>query len=43
MVRHSLNYVSCKLRKVVAADLKTIYVATTVDEAQLRLAEFEDK
>jgi len=43
MVRNSLNYVSWKLRKVVAADLKTIYAAATVDEAQLRLAEFEDK
>ncbi len=43
MVRHSLNYVSWKLRKVVAADLKTIYAASTVDEAQIRLQEFDDK
>ena len=43
MVRHSLNYVSWKLRKVVAADLKTIYAASTVDEAQVRLQEFDDK
>jgi putative transposase len=43
MVRHSLNYVSWKLRKAVAADLKTIYAASTVDEAAIRLNEFEDK
>src|SRR5664279_4526509 len=43
MVRHSLNYVSWKLRKVVAADLKTIYGASTADEAQIRLQEFDDK
>ena len=43
MVRHSLNYVSWKLRKVVAADLKTIYAASTADEAQIRLQEFDDK
>jgi putative transposase len=43
MVRHSLNYVSWKLRKAVAADLKTIYAASTVDEAQIRLNEFDDK
>ena len=42
MVRHSLNYVSWKLRKVVAADLKTIYAAATADEAQIRLGEFDD-
>jgi hypothetical protein len=35
MVRHSLNYVSWKLRKVVAADLKTIYAAATVDEVRI--------
>jgi putative transposase len=37
MVRHSLNYVSCKLRKDAAADLKTIYAASTLDEAAIRL------
>ena len=42
MVRHSLNYVSWKMRKVVAADLKTIYSAATADEALLRLADFEE-
>jgi putative transposase len=43
MVRHSLNYVSWKLRKAVAADLRTIYAASTVDEASIRLDEFDDK
>ena len=43
MVRHSLNYVSWKLRKGVAADLKTIYSAATVDEAQIRFQEFDEK
>lgn len=43
MVRNSLNYVSWKLRKVVAADLRSIYTAATENEAQMRLQEFEDK
>ena len=43
MVRHSLNYVSWKLRKEIAADLKTVYAASTVDEATIRLNEFEAK
>jgi putative transposase len=43
MVRHSLNYVSWKLRKEIAADLKTVYAASTVDEAAMRLNEFDDK
>ena len=43
MVRHSLNYVSWKRRAEVAADLKRIYTATTVDEAEQRLSEFEAK
>ena len=33
MVRHSLKYVSWKQRKEMAADLKTIYRASTVEEA----------
>lgn len=40
-VRHSLNYVSWKMRKQVADDLKKIYTCATVDEAEQRLAEFE--
>jgi putative transposase len=43
MVRNSLNYVSWKLRKTVAADLRSIYTAATEGEAQMRLQEFEDK
>ena len=41
MVRHSLNYVPWKRRKEVAADLRRIYEAATVADAELRLGEFE--
>lgn len=41
LVRNSLNYVSCKLRKQVAADLKRIYQSATIDEAEQQLAEFD--
>lgn len=43
MVRNSLNYVSWKRRAEVAADLKKIYTATTAEEAEQRLSEFEAK
>jgi putative transposase len=43
MVRHSLNYVSWKQRKEVAAGLKAIYQAPTVEEAEIHLEQFEDK
>jgi putative transposase len=43
MVRHSLNYVGWKLRKTVAADLRSIYTAATADEALRCLQEFDDK
>lgn len=43
MVRNSLRYVSWKDRKVVAADLRKVYTAATVDEAELALAEFGEK
>jgi len=43
MVRHSLNYVSWKRRKEVAVDLRRIYTAATVEEAELMLGEFEAK
>jgi putative transposase len=43
LVRYSLNYVSWKLRKAVAADLRTIYTAATVEEADIRLDDFEAK
>ncbi|HEP9512271.1 TPA: IS256 family transposase [Pseudomonas aeruginosa] len=41
MIRHSLNYVSWKRRKEVAADLRLIYQSATAEEAELRLGEFE--
>ncbi len=43
MVRHSLNYVSWKLRKEVAADLRAIYTAATSDEAERQLDAFDAK
>jgi putative transposase len=42
-VRASLNYVSWKQRKVVAADLRLIYRASTAEQAQQRLEEFAVK
>src|SRR6266705_3571545 len=41
--RASLNYVSWKQRKAVAADLRPIYRARTVEEAEQRLDEFAAK
>jgi putative transposase len=43
LVRNSLNYVSWKMRKQIAADLKLIYQSATVDEAEQRLTEFESQ
>jgi putative transposase len=43
MVRNSLNYVNWKERKAVAADLKQIYHAATVEEAEQRLSDFEQQ
>jgi putative transposase len=43
MVRHSLRYVSWKQRKEVAADLKNIYQASTVDQAETNLTAFAKK
>jgi putative transposase len=43
MVRHSLRYVSWKQRKEVAADLKSIYSAPTVEQAEASLAAFAAK
>jgi putative transposase len=43
LVRNSLNYVGWNKRKEVAADLRTIYTAATVDQAEQQLAAFEDK
>lgn len=43
LVRNSLNYVSWKMRKAVAGDLKRIYQSATAAEAEQRLAEFESQ
>ena len=43
LVRYSLNYVGWKLRKEIAPDLRAIYVASTVEEAEQRLNEFDEK
>ncbi len=43
MVRYSLNFVSWKLGKTVAADLRTIYQAATVEAAEPRLTDFDTK
>lgn len=40
LVRHSLNFVSWKQRKEVAADLRNIYTAATVEEAHAALDAF---
>lgn len=42
MVRNSLKFVTWKDRKQVAQDLKAIYRATTVEEAQQQLARFAE-
>jgi len=41
MVRNSLKFVSYKDRKKIADDLKTVYRAVTVEQAEEALAEFE--
>lgn len=43
LVRHSLNYVSWKQRKEMAFDLKEIYSAPTVEQAEANLEAFEEK
>jgi len=43
LVRHSLRFVPWKDRKEVAADLKAVYRAETVEVAQEKLREFEAK
>ena len=43
LVRHSLKYVSWRHRKEVAEDLKTIYRAATVEEAEMNLETFASK
>lgn len=43
MVRNALNYVAYKDRKAVAADLKRIYRAATLSEAERALAELAER
>ena len=43
LVRHSLFYVSHKDRKEVATDLRSIYQAPTLDEADYQLSKFAEK
>jgi putative transposase len=43
VIRNSLRYVGYKERKAVVADLKTIYEASTVEEAELALEVFAGK
>jgi putative transposase len=43
MVRNSLKYVGWKDRRQLASDLKTIYAAKTVEEAESALTAFADK
>lgn len=43
MVRASLNYVNWKERKLVARDLKSIYRAASLEEAERQLASFAQK
>lgn len=43
MVRNSVKFVGWKERKSVCADLKRIYKATTIDDAELALASFGEK
>lgn len=43
MIRNSLRYVGWKKRKEVAADLKGIYGAATIDEAELALTAFSER
>lgn len=43
MVRNSLRYVGWKDRKLVANDLRKIYTAKTIEEAELALSAFSEK
>ena len=42
MVRNSLKYVGWKLRKAVETDLKAIYKAATIEEAELAFDTFAE-
>lgn len=41
-VRHSLNFCSWKVRRIVAADLRRNYIAPTADTAEVELGAFEE-
>lgn len=41
MVRNSLDYMGWNKRDLVATDLKRVYTASTIDEAEQYMAEFE--
>ncbi len=43
LVRSSLNYVSWKQRRAVAADLRNIYTAATAEQAEMELEAFAAK
>lgn len=43
MVRHSLHFVGWKERKQVAVDLRRIYAAVTLEQAEMELTQFEQK
>ncbi|SDY82488.1 transposase [Nitrosomonas sp. Nm58] len=40
LIRYSLSFVSWKLRKTVAADLRAIYLTATMRDAEKRLMKF---
>jgi len=42
-IRNSLKYVSWKDKKELSSDLKKVYGAATLEEAELRMDEFEEK
>ncbi len=42
-IRNSLRYVSWKDKREVSSDLKAVYGASTLEEAELRMEEFEQK
>lgn len=43
MIRNSLRFVPWKDKKEVVADLKLIYEASTIDQAELNLTNFAEK
>jgi hypothetical protein len=43
MLHHGLNYVSWKMRKAVAANVRCVYAAANVDEGEIQLQELDEK